>query len=274
MKFVNQKTNDILYALFKNYNFEKSKKNNFANEIKILKLINIDGTDVFNQTTPDVRIDETSKENDGSVIFTIEGGTISTPEFQTKLITLIKDANPSEIIVAAYHDQVGEFEIEMHVDGDITRYFTGSEGECDEKIFDASEDDNFISTIRDLYQNNELVMPKNEDEEENILDDPFWYKMAYPIAAIRSLIFGIPVFLIGWFAFDAFNTSLIAGGIVSLLNTIYQWLGLYGHKLSEEDEINDMLIEDAADLGLDINKDQAQALANKFNDIMAKNGIS
>ena len=266
-----KKVANVLVAVFKSYDYDISKSNKFEREIELLKTIGIDGSVLFNDEVSDVRIYDVNLNDDYTVDLSIEGG----PGFQKNLISLIKQSKPKpdEIIVVAFHDQVGEFEVEVYASEGMQHYSTGVGGDVDETIYESFEDNNFLDVIMELYKNNQLVMPENE--EDDILDDPLWYKLAYPIAAIRSLIlFGLPILLIGWFVFDAYDTALIIAGITSFFNTIYQWLGLYGHKIQEEDDLAQLLIDDAEDLGLNLDQDQAKALMNNFDNIMKKNGIN
>lgn len=264
---------DVLFALLNHYNYTKSKSNEFVQEVKLLRTIGLDGTKIFNESTPDISIYDITKSKYNIIGFTFEGGTISTPEFQKKLIDLLRDAKTSEIIVLAFHDQVGEYEIEIHANDKITRYSTGMDGEADDAIYEKGDSEDIIDIVRELFKNGQLVMPKNDDNDD-ILDDPFMYKLAYPIAALSGIVFfGIPVFFVCWLVYFTLKTALIIGATAALINTLYLWLGLYGHKINEEEELTQLILDDAKDLGVEINKDQAKNLMTNFENALKSNGI-
>lgn len=271
--FDDDKTRKLVYEVLRGYDFESTSKNGFGRELDILKIVGVDAGDVFNDKTADCDIHDVEKRDDGSINFRLHGGSLSGPGFAQGMVKLLMRAKATDMVSAACNSQVGEYGIDIYDGKKLVQYDTNSDGECDQLIQEAADEDDFLDFIRNLYRDGKLQITDPEPElfkgyDVKLFDDDDLYGAKLVQYLVRALVSGIVVFLAGWLLLDFFWTSLILGIVVVLVVLFGGAILLQTAKDEYEEQFVEEMVADMEELGL--NEEQAANLLGKALDVMEK----
>jgi len=247
----------VLARFFDSFDPEKE---NYEDDIQHLKKNGFDAKKLLHPNLKPVGVESVATSGK-TLIIEFVGGTISSPEFKSNLVEMLLQSKPVEIILVAFNDQVGEYEVDVFAQDEHVNYQTDMGGEIDDEIMDlADEPVAMINEVRHLYQQGQL-----KDTAEN--DEDLDYKLGYVVAPMISLVYSIPIVLIGWLVFGALKTSLIVAGVAALIYTIIQWLAHYGRHLRELEELTDSMVNEAKAAGFN-DKEQLEHLRSALENAM------
>lgn len=267
------KTRNLVYEVLRGYDFDSTSSNGFGRELDILKIVGVEAADVFNAKTANCDIYDVKKCDDGSIGFRLHGGNLSGPGFANDIVKLLMRARASEMVSATFHDQVGEYELSFY-DGDkLKRYETSSEGEYDQLIQEAADEEDFLEFIRNLYREGKLETIESESERFNgydvkIFDDEELYDAKLMQYLVRGAASGIVLFLAGWLFLDFFWTSLILGIVVAVVVLFGGAILLQSARDEYQEQFVGELVAEMEELGL--NEEQAASLLKNVVEVMGK----
>ena len=263
VEFKDARTRNVINSLLASYDHDNSRKKSYRKQLEILESAGMNGDRLFNDDTSDCDISDIESIGDKTLRFHLFGGVHGGTHFYERLLSMLLESGPMKVYTLVYNNQVGEIEAYAYKDGAEAHYYTGENGASDDLLFDILGQENTLDLLIHMHSEGKLTMAEHEPELINgvdvkVLEDEELYD-AQILSYLKSgAIFGIAVFLVGWLVLEYFWTSLLGGVVTAVIVTFTGAFKLQNALDKYDQEVDQMIKEDAEELG--ISEDQVQAL--------------